>query len=178
MSRLVTNGGTSGQLGWPYDSRTQNAYRLDMEDAGIQQYHITLAITGDDEDEVSAQVSVWEDGNEKVLATRDAASINAGDSLAMEDGDSFQMQGDLPRALRVEKSGIGCGTFTFTYGEATDGLRVFRFESDNKGYGAWSHTPKGVSSGRYCVPEGIEGKDSKGATIVIGTRLRCSFPGW
>lgn len=176
MSKLVTNGGTSGQLAWPYDSTTQNAYELDNEGADIQQYHVVLALTGDDRDEVSAQVSLYEDGDEKTLATRDATTVGQGGSLTMEDGDSFSIKGDLPKALKVEKSGIGCGTFTFTYGDPqTDGLRVFRFESDDRGYAKWSATSSG---GRYCLSEGIKGQDASGADVVIGTRLKCSFPGW
>ena len=116
-------------------------------------------------------MSVFDDGDEKSLATRDATT--------MGDGDSFSIKGDLPKALKVEKSGIGCGTFTFTYGDPkTDGLRTFRFESDDRGYGKWSHTPSGGNSGRYCLSEAMLGQDANGADVAIGTRLKCSFPGW
>lgn len=176
MSKLVTNGKSTGQLAWPYDALKQNAYQLDYEGTDIKQYHVTLAITGDDQDEVAAQVSVYENGDETILATRDTTTDH---SLTMDDGDSFSIKGNLPKTLKVEKSGIGCGTFKFTYGDAqADGLAVFGFDSEDIGYGKWSHTEKGRNSGRYCVPEDIEGQDANGAAIVIGTRLKCSFPGW
>lgn len=176
MSRLVTNGGTSGILAWPYDATQQNAYEVDKEGTDIKQYHVILAITGDDEDEVSAQVSVYKNGDQTILATRDSSNTQ---SLTMNDGDSFSIQGNLPKALKVEKSGIGCGTFAFTYGDPqTDGLAVFSFHSDDRGYGRWSHTEKGGMSGRYCVPEAIRGQDANGNDVAIGTRLKCSFPGW
>ncbi|KAK4507119.1 hypothetical protein PRZ48_000853 [Zasmidium cellare] len=178
MSKLVTNGKTQGQLAWPYDATSQNAYQLDKEGTDIKQYHVTLAITGDDQDEVSAQVSVYENGSQDptILATRDSTTDA---DITMQDGDSFSIKGDLPKTLKVEKSGIGCGTFKFTYGDAaTDGLAVFGFDSEDQGYGRWSHTEKGKLSGRYCVPEDIEGQDANGADVVIGTRLKCSFPGW
>lgn len=80
-------------------------------------------------------------------------------------------------ALKVGKSRSGCGTFTFTYGDAqTDGLRVSRFEGNDNG--KWSHTKSGGKSGRYCLSERMEGQDTNGLDVILGTRLKYSFPGW
>ena len=50
----------------------------------------------------------------------------------MKDGQYFFVK-DLPKTLRVDKSGDGCGRYTFTYADPkTDGHRVYRFSSDDK----------------------------------------------
>lgn len=192
--------GKSGRIGAKYDPTYHNAYRLYDEDADINQYHIHLELTGEETDEdfeVSAKVlqfkavkGVRGKGKlEQIGTTKDAG--------VMTDGDEFTIDGVLPRPLKVEKSGSGCGTYTFTYGDKNDGNRAFRFRSDDKsvlkdGKFVLTQDEPGVRKGQYCVPEPMEevvqtsagnGKGkakgkAKETKVLIGTRLKCSFPGW
>jgi hypothetical protein len=156
MTRLQ-GGASSGRLGWPYDAGYHNAYKLDGEDADVHQYHIDLVNIGDDQ--VSVQVSVRQDIRWNLLASMDPTS--------MQTGSTISIQGSLPRALRIDKT--GCEAFTFTYGDPhADGLRWFRFVSSQVGYANHSHTKEGLLAGSYCVP----------TLVDFGTRLQCSFPGW
>jgi hypothetical protein len=151
MTRL-TGGASSGRLGFPYDSVIHNAYRLDYEDADIQQYHIDLNITGD---AVTAKVFVQHNGDNVTLATQAP--------MHMQDGDTFWMKGDLPRALKVEKEGTDL--FKFNYGDPhTDGaVRWFSFGSED--------LSKQGDGRRYC-------KRTTAEVGVCPLRLECSFPGW
>lgn len=124
-------------------------------------------------------------GLEQVGSTKDAG--------VMEDGDDFTIDGVLPRPLKIEKSGSGCGTYTFTYGDKADGNRAFRFRSDDKsvlkdGKNMVTEDAPSALRGQYCVPKPMEeivqtlagsgkGKAKKNK-VRIGTRLECSFPGW
>jgi hypothetical protein len=125
MTRLA-GGASSGKLGLPYDSEMHNSYRLDYEDADIQQYHVDLQITGD---EVSAEVFVQRNGDNVTLATQA--------TMHMQDGDTLWMKGDLPRALKVEKESTGL--FKFNYGDPhTDGVvRSFPFGSEDVNSIGW-----------------------------------------
>lgn len=175
---------SSGRFAPIYDSTYHNAYRLYNETEDIRQFHVYLKLTGDekaDNYDVAAEVLEYKarkgSGEYQSLATKDHGE--------MKDGEEFTITG-LPRPLKVEKSGSGCGTYTFTYGDKTDGNRVFRFRSDDKGADAISQfsvtaNEKGLE-GHYCVPEIMtdtikKGKD-KGKVVTIGTKLKCSFPGW
>jgi hypothetical protein len=155
MTRL-TGSATSGKLGFPYDSVTHNAYRLDYEDADIQQYHTDLNITGD---AVTAKVFVQHDGVIVTLATQAP--------MTMQDGKTFSMEGDLPRALKVEKE--SADLFKFNYGDPhTDGaVRWFSFGSED--------LSKQGDSRRYCKRTSGE-VDENGFCPL--RRLECSFPGW
>jgi hypothetical protein len=48
--RPSDGGGWSGKLGSPYDSKVHNAYRLSNEQKDIEQYRVTLFITGRKQD--------------------------------------------------------------------------------------------------------------------------------
>ena len=179
--------GSDGRLDAEYDITRHNTYRIDKEDDDIHQYHIVLDITGVDANTVGARVFEWQTiqgtrRSEKRLASRASGTMN--------DGDEFILKEDLPRSLKVEKSGTGCGTFTFTYADPkTDGHRVFRFRSDDKGYAKWARAEAKAGQsreGHYCLPEDLWELDSKGnkkqdkngKDIRAGTSLHCSFPGW
>lgn len=171
---------------WTHERRLRHHTTHDGEDNDIHQYHVVLEITGSNADQVAAKVFEYqkvagkERSEENVLATRS--------SPAMNDGDSFQIKGQLPRTLSVEKSGSGCGTFTFTYADPKkDGHRVFRFSSDDKGFPDHSRRQKGEPlAGHYCLPEILPVVDAKGRprtgkdkkVVRAGTKLHCSFPGW
>lgn len=154
MNRL-TGSASSGKLGFPYDSVTHNAYRLDCENADIQQYHIDLNITGDG---VTAKVFVPHNRDNVTLATQAP--------MSMQDGNTFSMKGDLPRALKVEKE--SADLFKFNYGDPhTDGaVRWFSFGSEDLSK---------QGDGRRCCKRTSGEVDGNG---VCPLRLECSFPGW
>ena len=171
LAQVGDRANSKGALAWPYDATQQNAYRLDGEDADIEQYHVTLEITGSDRDEVSATVFVYRNGKQTELDRTQTL-------LTLRNGDSIGLQGDLARLLSIVKQGTGCGTFNFVYGNrALDGHRVWAFSSEEEGTGEWAYGKyvKGARA-RYCQREDI--KDASGGRTVIGTRLLCSFPGW
>lgn len=189
--------GKSGRIGANYDPRYHNAYRLYDEDKDINQFRIHLELTGeetDDDFQVSAKVFQWKARKrggelEQLGATRDIG--------VMKDGDDFTIDDILPKPLKVEKSGTGCGTYTFTYGSKDDGNSAFRFRSDDKsvltdGKFVVTQNEPSPRTGQYCVPRRMEdvvqpgtimgkgkGKGKgKDKTVLVGTRLECSFPGW
>jgi hypothetical protein len=174
-----------GRLSPRYDREVQNRYALFSDDGAgsdtlpdIRQYHVTLTITGSrkqgEDYQVGAEVAEYQNSKRPTsLGTRAPRS--------MKDGQYFFVKG-LPKTLRVDKSGDGCGTYTFTYADPkTDGHRVHRFRSDDKTLmdGKTTFTKdKGNMMGHYCYPEAIEGEDENGDPEVQGTKLHCSFPGW
>ena len=110
------------------------------------------------------------------------------DAGVTEDGDDFIIDSIVPRPLKVEKSGSGCGTYTFTYGDKDDGNRAFRFRSDDKsvlkdGSDMVTEDAPSALRGKYCVPKPMEetvqtvtgnGKGkAKDVKVRIGTRLGC-----
>lgn len=177
---------SSGRMNAEYDNTKHNTYLVDGEDNDIHQYHVVLEITGTDADQVAAKVFEYQSAHakgkseEKVLDTRASAT--------MRNGQSFEMKGKLPRTLKVEKSGSGCGTFTFTYADPKkDGYRVFRFSSNDKGLSEHARSSPGEPlAGHYCLPEMLPVLDAKGRpktgkdkkVMRAGTKLHCSFPGW
>lgn len=154
MNRLIGSA-SSGKLGFPYDSVTHNAYRLDCENADIQQYHIDLNITGDG---VTAKVFVPHNRDNVTLATQAP--------MSMQDGNTFSMKGDLPRALKVEKE--SADLFKFNYGDphTDDAVRWFSFGSEDLSK---------QGDGRRCCKRTSGEVDGNG---VCPLRLECSFPGW
>jgi hypothetical protein len=192
--------GKSGRIGAKYDTTYHNAYRLYDEKEDLNQYHIHLELTGKDTDEdyeVAAKVfrfkatkgEIGQGKLEQVGQTKNAGVV--------KDGETFTVDGVLPRPLKIEKSGSGCGTYTFTYGGKDDGNRAFRFKSDDKsvlkdGKFVFTEAEPSPRQGQYCVPRPMEeivqtvsstgkgkGKGKvKETRVRIGTRLECSFPGW
>lgn len=182
MSKMVR---TKSQLTLrsPYDPTASTAYRVDGEDRDIYQMFVNLDITGDDEEEVAAEIQIWENKKYKTLVTRAAATMN--------DKDSFYLQGanipDLPRALKVERQG-GCNpVFVFTYADPhdpKDANRWFQFKSTDLGYGPFPRGGGAKSKGNahkepYClsIPKTKRIQGGTG-TKKYGTRLECTFPGW
>lgn len=193
MEKLVNNGATTARgqayVTMPYSSNVSSTWRIDKEEDVVHEYHVRLMIAGEGDDEqVEGTVGMFakkvikdKHGKWKKQWTKmDKRSdhLTSGETLALGVDQSFTLRGDLPRDLKVErKLGFGCGTFWFTYGDAeTDGHRAFAFKSNNKGFGAWSHTKKesDPNHGRYCIQE--QETDADGRRIA--TVLRCSFPGW
>ncbi|KXT07932.1 hypothetical protein AC579_6695 [Pseudocercospora musae] len=175
MTQLVQNGDPDkaggGYLSWPYDSTRQNAYKLDGEPWNIEQFHLTLEVTGDLRDQVAVSVGVYR--NSKLV---ELAAVKK--PLDFGSAHSLLLQGDLPRPLIIQRQGKSGSVFTFRYGNPTlDGHRVFAFSSEDEGIGAWAQK-KGerYSRARYCLEEDMTsiGKKKK----VIGRRLKCSFPAW
>jgi len=174
-----------GKLNPRYDREVQNRYALFSDDGAggdtlpdIRQYHVTLTITGSkkkgEDYRVGAEVAEYQNSKKPTsLGTRAPNS--------MKDGQYFFVKG-LPKTLRVDKTGDGCGTYTFTYADPrTDGHRAYRFRSDDRTLmdGKTTFTKdKGALMGHYCYPEVIEGEDENGDPEVQGTKLHCSFPGW
>jgi hypothetical protein len=157
----------------------------------IQQYHVVLDVTGDDNEQITATVGIYENGDKETMVELDKKTLTMGKK------DSFTLQGQLPRPLVIERGmeeeeeedgddtddEDGCAPFVFKYGTGKDdGIRAFMFNSNNKGYGDWSHTERGANSGKYCVLSSIRAdnkrKAGEDAPPVIGTRYKCSFPGW
>ena len=193
--RQKNPGSPSGYLAWPYDSTVQSTYQM-VDSNGrvspgldIQQYHIVLDVTGDESEQITATVGIYENGDADTMVELDKKTLTMGKK------DSFTLQGQLPRPLVVERgmeekedgddtdNADGCARFVFKYGTGKDdGIRAFMFNSENKGYGAWSHTEKGAASGKYCVLSSIRADNKRkagdDAPPIIGTRYKCSFPGW
>lgn len=189
MEKLVKNGrdGGSAYVGWPYSSEVCSTWRVDNEEDDIQEYHVRLFIT---DKQVEAEVGKFQKKVRKtangswmakwtVLDERNAATLKSGETLELQDFESFTLKGDLPLGLKVRRRpGLSCGTFTFTYGDPKeDGNRAFSFKSNDKGHGRWSHTENEQDpvSGNYCVKKEI--MDTK-TGVHLGTTLKCSFPGW
>jgi hypothetical protein len=165
--------GTSGQLGWPYDNALHNTYRLTGEAADVRQFHLTLEITGQANDQVSARVYVFNNGAEDELASR------AGTTMANGATFTLAASATLPRGLRVDRQATGCANFTFTYGNPlADGIRVFSFTSQDIGWERWARGT--ASNGKYCIAEDIPDPNTPAGQPAqsLGTRLMCTFPAW
>lgn len=174
-----TNGNTGqqGRIAAKYDSSYHNAYRLYNETKDIRQFHVHLGLAGDEKDDdysVAAEVLEYKvnKGVKKELSSL-AKKQNYG---TMQDGSEFTIKDDIPRPLKVGKSGSGCGTYTFTYGDKTDGNRAFRFRSDDKGAEALlkvsiTGEETGVE-GHFCVPELMKDTIKKGKDKGKGSRNR------
>lgn len=171
----------------PYSTKVSSTWRVDKEQADIQEYHVQLYIVGDD---VEADVAVYEKkviktagekwrGDRTILDERRKGNLKKGETLELKADESFTLKGDLPVALEIKKkSDNGCVTYEFAYGDAKlDGHRAFAFKSSNKGLGNWSHTEdkNDPDFGAYCVERDMAVAGSK---QPVGTVLYCSFPGW
>lgn len=164
----LTPSGTAGLLRYPYDNALHNTYRLTGEPADIRQFQISLDITGQANDEVSARVFVYNNGAEDELAQRAPATLANGASFTLP------VSNTLPKAIRVDNQ-VGCTDFTFTYGDPTiDGIRAFTFTSRDSGRSRWARDP--ARDGRYCLTEDIPDPNQQGQSL--GTRLMCTFPAW
>lgn len=185
--------GKSERISEKYDPRYHNAYRLYDEKEDINQYHIHLELTGretDDNSNVAAKLFQFKAMKrksflEQARQTKDAKSWKT-ETISPSTA-CFQGR------LKIEKSGSGCGTYTFTYGDKYDGDRAFRFRSDDKsvlkdGRNMVTEDAPSALRGQYCVPKPMEetvqtvAGDGKGKAkdvkVRSGTRLECSFPGW
>lgn len=175
MTKLVQAGdalNSRGTLEWPYDAHRNNAYRMDGETADIEQFHVTIKVTGDAGDQVDAKAFVHRNGKLVELA-----SIKS--TTSFKTGDSLELRGDMPRTLTITKQGIGCASFKFKYGnEMLDKNRFFAFSSEDNGAGEWAYVDKAPTGYRadYCQRKNIREVD--GSRSIIGHRLKCSFPAW
>lgn len=134
--------------------------------ADIQQFHIWLKITGQNNDQVEARVHVFSNGVETVL-TRRRPSPMARNSYFELSPSGVQRQN-----IRVHRDALNCMLFTFTYGypiSTTQPWKSFTFKSNDGGWAEWSPT-----NGNYCVREDISSK-KPGQSVTI---LKCTFPGW
>ena len=162
MSALrPTDGGASGTLGAPYDSKLHNTYRLDDKEGNIKQFHATLKITGKTQDQVDARVSHKYGGSWVTLAQK---------TEVVKPGGSFSLKGNLPKALKIKRQNNGCD-YTFEYAQQSDGLRWFKFSSQDDGYGRWKYTSEKDDANE------IENYCDKSSSAK-GSILECSFPGW
>ncbi|GIZ46693.1 hypothetical protein CKM354_000981000 [Cercospora kikuchii] len=164
-----TPNAVKGLVEQPYDNALHNTYRITGEPADIRQFHIDLDITGQANDRVSARVYVFNNGQERILASRA--------STAMARGTSFTIPASitLPKAIRVSRPTTNsCMDFIFNYGNAnTDRFRHYNFNSSNIGWPA--ATRWGDKKGKYCTTESIPDPNRKGKN---GSRLKCAFPAW
>lgn len=178
---------TTGFLDWPYDNTRHSTYRLGTEDEDIKEYHVTLAITGLERDQITASVGIYNNGPDK-QAGETMTTIDT-KTLTLDIGESFTLQGNGPLALKKtltitrtdekDEGDNGCEIYDFQYGSKEDGYRAFKFRNNDEGYGRWSY--KATKTAKYCRQSPIREQKRKAdeeEPMVIGTLFECSFPGW
>jgi hypothetical protein len=157
--RPSDGGGWSGKLGSPYDSKVHNAYRLSNEQKDIEQYRVTLFITGGKQDQVDVDVSYQNDGQWKNLVKQ---------TQQVQPGKSFTVKGGLPKQLKITRMTSGCD-YEFVYGADPD-LAFFEFNTRTIAYGeAKRKDPKPSKKELYC---------DKTTSPSGGIKFSCTFPGW
>lgn len=127
-----------------YDHEYHNSYKITGEDDVIQQFHITLTITGDKSDrkhDVEAEVTQYKslgarrkkNGGTYLPLAKGAKTMTGGDTLTISQG--------LPTDLKITKRRCTDNDFDFVYGDPhVNRNRWFVFNSEFAGFKEYSLT--------------------------------------
>jgi len=177
LSRLHWISGNAGDLGWPYDPKIHNSYRLSSGSSDMLQVHLEINIEGDDLGQVGIEAFTYLDTVKTLLASRATADMGV--------GDEFELDEDLPAPVKVQRDTCGLDgapKFKFVYADPhnpSDKGRWFAFHTDNDGIGEFARqeSRKRAPSRKradYCLKEKVTADDDDDE--VVKWTMKCTFP--
>ncbi|KAH0165410.1 hypothetical protein KCU67_g4740, partial [Aureobasidium melanogenum] len=123
---FVTSSGKAGRMGWPYDIEYMNNYKVTGENDPVESFQVVVQVFGDDRDMFAATVSRFRD-------------------------DKLEQVGDL---VITRRSDIDGDRLDFVYGDPSNELSGFAFNSDDAGFSSQFD-----DNHRYCLIHDLEDND-------------------
>jgi hypothetical protein len=167
MTKLeLTQSAKTVLVGSPYNTYKHSTYRLGGETEDIQQYNLTLSLSGKSWERVHAEVirrynSRWE-------------SLATGSSTDLVPTKPLTIQGSMNAPLTIARYG-DC-KYQITY--RTRRPRFFTFLTTNGGFGDFSNrTAKLEGDVKYCDTVDTPAV-YKPRAIPASKTIRCTFPAW